>query len=92
MHVQSENIERAVAVARRYGASRVLLFGSALSRPESARDLDLAVGGVAGWDFYRMVAEIEQAVSVPTDVVPLEPDQPFVRYILERGRIIYERP
>jgi uncharacterized protein len=92
MPVAADDIQRVISIARRYGASRVLLFGSALAHPESARDLDLAVGGVPGWDFYRMVAEIDDAVSVRTDVIPLEPEQPFVRHILERGRVIYERP
>jgi predicted nucleotidyltransferase len=41
MAIQEEQLERAVALAKAYGARRLILFGSALTRPEQARDLDL---------------------------------------------------
>lgn len=91
MPVTRDQIDRAVEVARRYGATRVLLFGSAVDHPETARDLDLVVGGVDGWDFFRMSAEMEQVVRVPLDVVPLEPENAFIRHIRDRGRWLYER-
>lgn len=91
MPVTPDQIDRAVSVARRYGARRVLLFGSVLDDPATARDLDLAVEGVAGWAFFGMAAEMEEAVRVPLDVVPLEPSSPFVRHIRERARVVYER-
>lgn len=69
----------------------MLLFGSALSDPESARDLDLAVGGVPGWDFFRKSAEIEERIRVPLDLVPLDVEDPFVREIEQQGRVLYER-
>ena len=49
MAIQEEQLERAVALAKAYGARRLILFGSALTRPEQARDLDLACDGIAGW-------------------------------------------
>jgi len=91
MPVTPDEIDRAVAVARRYGARRVLLFGSALDAPDTARDLDLAVEGVTGWDFFRMSAEMEEAVRVPLDVIPLESPSPFVRHIQRRARVLHER-
>lgn len=39
-------------IARKYRASRVLLFGSALSDTTEGRDIDIAVEGVADGDFY----------------------------------------
>jgi predicted nucleotidyltransferase len=91
MPVTQDQIDRAVAVARRYGARRVLLFGSALDDPETAHDLDLAVEGVEGWDFFGMSAEMEEAVRIPLDVIPLESDSPFVRHIRQRASVLYER-
>ena len=91
MPVTQEHLGEAVAIARRYGAERVVLFGSALQHPETARDLDLAVGGVDGWEFFGMAAEMERVVPLPLDVVPLEPESRFTRRITERGRILYER-
>ncbi len=92
MPVTQDQIDRAVEIARRYGATRVLLFGSAVDHPETARDLDLAVGGVDGWEFLRMSAEIERTVMVPLDVVPLDAESWFTNRINERGQVLYERP
>ncbi len=91
MPVTQDQIDRAVAVARRYGARRVLLFGSALDDPATARDLDLAVEGVEGWDFFGMSAEMEREAEVLLDVIPLDQDTWFTRRIRERGRPLYER-
>ena len=88
MPVTQDQIDRAVAVARRYGARRVLLFGSALDDPATARDLDLAVEGVEGWDFFRMSAEMEREADVLLDVIPLDEDNWFTRRVRERGRAL----
>ena len=91
MPITERQLQEAVDIARRFGATRLLLFGSALTNPEKARDLDLAVDGVPGWDFFRMAAEIEERLGVPLDVVPLDVDDPFVCAIERDGRVLYER-
>ena len=90
MALTQDHLEKAVAIARRYGADRVLLFGSALHDLESARDLDLAIGGVDGWAFFGMAAEMERVVPVPIDVISLDPETRFNRHIMKRGRFLYE--
>jgi len=49
MGIQQAQIERAIALAKAYGATRLILFGSALEAPAQAKDLDLACDGVPGW-------------------------------------------
>jgi len=90
MPVALNHIDEAIAIARRHGATRVVLFGSTQSAPDAARDLDLAIGGVPGWDFYKLAAELDAQLPVPVDVVPLEPANTFTQRIQERGRVIYE--
>ena len=85
MAVTKADIDKAREVARQFGASRLILFGRAQENPEEARDLDLAVDGVPGWTIWRMAARLEEAISVPLDVVPLEPSTEFTRRIEERG-------
>lgn len=91
MAVTRRHLQEAVEIARNYGATRLLLFGSALTNPESARDLDLAVDGVPGWDLFRMAADMEERLRIPLDVVPLDVDDPFIRFIEKSGRVLYER-
>lgn len=88
MAIQREQLARAIALAKAYGATRLILFGSALSRPEEARDLDLACDGVAGWKLYELGAQIEEELRVSLDLVPLEPPTRFTRLIERRGKVL----
>lgn len=91
MPVPQRDIEKAKEIARAYGATRVILFGSAQHDPEAARDLDLAIGGVPGWTIWKLAGEVERAISVPLDVVPLEPATDFTRLVEGCGKVLFER-
>ncbi|MGC8960585.1 MAG: nucleotidyltransferase family protein [Chloroflexia bacterium] len=59
-------VRRAAALLRsRFGAQRVVLFGSlahaAWYSPES--DIDLAVEGIAGADFWQAWVEVEEMIG-----------------------------
>lgn len=88
MGVLPSHIQRAVEIARAYGATRLILFGSALEAPEQARDLDLACDGVRGWKLYELGARLEEELRVPVDLVPLSPSTPFTKRIERIGRIL----
>ena len=84
-----ENIlSKATLVARRFGAKRLLLFGSALENPAAARDLDLACEGVPGWKFFELSSALEETLGVPLDLVPLDPPTPFTRLIEKQARVL----
>jgi hypothetical protein len=51
MAIEQNHLDQAIALAKMYGATRLILFGSALSHPDQAHDRDLACDGVAGWQF-----------------------------------------
>ena len=65
MPITTVDLRKAVEIARGYGATKLILFGSYLENPETARDLDLAVDGVQGWKLYELAARIERALHVP---------------------------
>ena len=88
MAIRQEQIDRAVALAKAYGATRLILFGSAAATPEQAKDLDLACDGVAGWKFYELGARIEEELRIPLDLVPLSPPNRFTRLIERRGKVL----
>ncbi len=90
MGIQRSQIERAIAIARSYGATRLILFGSALESPDQAQDLDLACDGIQGWKLYELGARLEEELRVPVDLVPLSPPNSFTRRIEQRGRVLYE--
>ena len=86
MPIDQSKIERATALAKTFGVTRLILFGSALENPHAARDLDLACAGVQGWRLYELGARLEEELEVPSDLVPLEPPTRFTRYIETKGR------
>ena len=81
-------LAKVVQVARQFGATRLLLFGSALENPAQARDLDLACAGVPGWKLFELSAALEESLGVPLDLVPLDPATPFTRLIEKRARVL----
>jgi uncharacterized protein len=88
--ITREQINKCVEVARRYGAKRVVLFGSAAENPENARDIDLICEGVRGWNFLLTGAEMENETGVVVDTVAADEPSAFVEYTLPRGKIIYD--
>ena len=90
MPVPPEDLETAKRIARAYGAARLILFGSAQEDPAAARDLDLAVDGIEGWEVWRFAGDLAERVAVPLDVVPLQLSNAFTRRIEKRGQVLYE--
>lgn len=88
MAIQENQLQRAITLAKAYGATRLILFGSAATTPEQARDLDLACDGVAGWKLYELGARLEEELRMPLDLVSLSPPSRFTRLIEREGRVL----
>lgn len=72
-------------IARKYRATRVVLFGSALSTTIESRDIDLAVDGVADEDFYAFYGELMCMLSKPVDIIDLSIKSKFTDLVLQEG-------
>lgn len=88
MAINQSQIERAIAIAKGYGATRLILFGSASENPARARDIDLACDGVLGWKLYELGAQLEKELRTLVDVVPLNPSNQFTRLIESQGKVL----
>lgn len=81
-------IEQAAAVLKAAGAREVYLFGSAVGdrmRPDS--DVDLAVSGLPPQVFFRAMSDAERALGLPLDLIDLDEDNPFTRYLRSEGEL-----
>ena len=78
-----------VDLAKRYSAKRILLFGSAASSGEEARDIDLAVEGVSPRDFFRFYADLLLGISKPVDLIDLAGNTEFTRLVSRDGVLLY---
>ena len=90
MPVTQQQIDKAVEIAKEYGATKVLLFGSALDDPENANDLDIGVHGIPDNKFFLFGGILDEILRMNVDVIPLNNKSPFVEYIKKHGKYIYE--
>ena len=88
MTIQQKQLDQAVKLAKAHGATRLILFGSALTAPDLARDLDLACDGVAGWKLYELGARLEEELRLPLDLIPLTPPNRLTRLIEQQGKVL----
>jgi len=72
-------------IARKYNATRVILFGSSLSDSVESHDIDIAVEGLADRDYFSFYGELIQHLSKPIDVVDLSKKSKFIDMIEKEG-------
>lgn len=77
--------EMILELARKYRASKVLLFGSSLSQAAESRDIDIAVEGVAAADFFAFYGELLRGLSKPVDLIDLSQKSRFVEMVQREG-------
>jgi predicted nucleotidyltransferase len=88
MNITDETFVKAADIARRFGAKRLLVFGSAVNANQEVRDVDFACEGVVGWKLFHFGAALEEALHIPVDVVPLDEPTEFAKLIELQGRRI----
>ena len=83
------SVDEVVAVLREAGAQEIYLFGSAATgslREDS--DLDFAVSGLPPQMFFRAVTRAQRCLRRGLDLVDLDQDTPFTRYLKEEGELV----
>lgn len=84
-------LKKIVDVSKKFGAKKVILFGSCLEDVFTARDIDIAVSGIPDKDFFRFYGHLSMEVKDEVDVVDIN-DLPahFYKRIMSKGRVLYE--
>jgi len=79
-------IARVAAMLRACGAGEVYVFGSvARGRPSASSDVDLAVSGLQPDKFIEALGRAMQVLERPVDLIDLDEDTPFTRYLRREG-------
>jgi predicted nucleotidyltransferase len=82
-------IQRATVELKNAGAREVYVFGSAAKgTAEASSDLDLAVSGLPPSVFYRMGARVSDLVGHSVDLIDLDVDTPFTRYLQMENELV----
>ena len=84
-----EDIAEAVNILSEFGAERVYLFGSIVTRDKEAEihDIDIAVAGLPAELFFRAYGRMMISLSHPFDLVDLDNDAAFIRTLKESGQL-----
>ena len=85
-------IEKAASILWAEGAQEVYLFGSAargMVRQDS--DIDLAVSGLPPERFFEAMGKVADFLQRPLDLVDLDEETPFTRYLREEGELLRVR-
>jgi predicted nucleotidyltransferase len=92
--LKPDSINYIKSVAERFGAQKILLFGSCLNQPEEeANDIDLVVYGLNPLEHWKMMGEMAWADELngkAVDLVRAENKEPIMIFASE-GVPIYER-
>ena len=75
--------------AAKYGAERVVLFGSSLSPDQESRDIDIGVAGLEDADFFTFYGELLLALSKPVDVVDISRKSRFTEMVEREGMLLH---
>lgn len=81
-------IEQAAAILMEAGAKAVYVFGSVVEgkyHPNS--DIDLAVSGLPTDKFFEIMGKTMIVLPRPLDLVDLDSDTPFTRYLTSKGKL-----
>ena len=82
-------IKRAAAELKTAGAREIYVFGSAAcGTADAASDLDLAVSGLPPAVFYRVGARISDLVGRSVDLIDLDINTPFTRYLRTENDLV----
>lgn len=85
----SRKIEEAAGALKSAGAKDVYLFGSAAAGTLTERsDIDMAVSGLPPEVFFRSMAEVVDILQRPVDLIDLDEDSLFTRYLKEENELV----
>ncbi|MBN1942346.1 MAG: nucleotidyltransferase domain-containing protein [Phycisphaerae bacterium] len=75
-------ISGVVSLLKNAGAKEVYVFGSLVKGQLTEHsDVDIAVSGLPVGVLYRLIAEATEMLNRPVDLVELDKDNPFTRYL-----------
>ncbi|MGO9268701.1 MAG: nucleotidyltransferase family protein [Terriglobia bacterium] len=81
-------VGKAASALKAVGAKEVYVFGSASKgkmRPNS--DVHMAVSGLPPEVFFRALAKASRALGRPVDLIDVDRDNPFTRYLKKEGEL-----
>jgi predicted nucleotidyltransferase len=87
--IYESDIRRAVEILKGAGCTQIFLFGSLATGQVSAQaDIDLAVRGCPKGKFFHLLGRLALELKRPVDLVDLDSQDPFARYLEEKKELL----
>lgn len=90
--IPKQDLDKAVALAKKYRIGKLYLVGSALhGNPEEANDYDFAVDEYPPEVFFSFYGELMREMPKPVDLINLSGrKQLFEKLVMRDGQLIYD--
>jgi len=83
------DLGKAIKILKEEGCEEIYLYGSiAEDRFDEESDIDLAVKGIPSGEFFRVLGRLMLELDHPVDLVDLENDEDFSRFLKEEEELI----
>ena len=84
-----KDVRRAVEILKGAGCTDVFLFGSlATGKVKGQSDIDLAIRGCPKGKFFHLLGRLLLELDYPVDLVNLDRQDAFARYLEEEGELL----
>jgi len=89
--ILERELKNIASISKEFGAKKVILFGSCLEDIGSARDIDIAVSGIEGGQFFKYYGKVSMAVENEVDIIDLDDVREHLyKRVLSKGQVVYE--
>jgi predicted nucleotidyltransferase len=87
--ISEQDKAKIIDIGRQYNVGEIFLFGSSIDPNRKAKDIDLAVGGIAPEEFFNFYGDLLFELSKPIDLIDLSSDTKFNRLVYRDGIRLY---
>jgi predicted nucleotidyltransferase len=83
------SLQRAVEILQQAGCAQIFLFGSlATGQMGMDSDIDLAIRGCPKGEFFHLLGQLMLELDHPVDLVSLDNQDAFARYLEQEGELV----
>jgi len=87
--IYQKDVRRAVEILKDAGCTDIFLFGSlAAGKIKDKSDIDLAIRGCPKGKFFHLLGRLLLELDYPVDLVNLDRQDAFTRYLEEEGELL----
>ncbi len=87
--IYQKDVRRAVEILKEAGCTDIFLFGSLTTgKIKDKSDIDLAIRGCPKGKFFHLLGRLLLELDYPVDLVNLDRQDAFARYLEEEGELL----